>query len=59
MSDFFWAKEIELCGEDMEQQESDFISETIYDTLRNKGIDVTSFAWSLNVEYFPQENDDE
>ena len=24
------------------------------------GVDLTtSFAWSLNVEYFPQENDDE
>lgn len=52
-------KEIELAGEDMEQQESDFISKTIYDALREKGIDVTSFAWSLSIEYMPQENDDE
>lgn len=58
MNDFM-TKEIELCGEDMEQQESEFISEAIYDTLREKGIDVTSFAWSLNIEYFPQEIDDE
>ena len=58
MNDFL-TKEAELCGDDVEQQESDFISETIYDALREKGIDVTSFAWSLNIEYLPQENDDE
>ena len=58
MNDFL-TEEIELAGEDMEQQESDFISETIYDALREKGIDVTSFAWSLSIEYMPQENDDE
>jgi hypothetical protein len=58
MNDFM-TKEIELCGEDMDRKEFNLISQTIYDALREKGIDVTSFAWSLNVEYFPQENDDE
>ncbi len=58
MNDFL-TKEIELCGDDIEQQSWDFISQTIYDALREKGIDVTSFSWSLNVEYFPQEIKDE
>lgn len=52
-------KEIELCGEDMNHQDADFISETIYDSLRESGIFVESFSWSINVEYTPQENDDE
>lgn len=52
-------KEIELCGEDMNHQDAEFISETIYDALREEGIDVTSFSWSLNVEYLPQEVGDE
>ena len=51
-------KEIELCGEDMNHQDADFISETIYNSLLESGIDVTSFAWSINVEYLPQENHD-
>jgi len=52
-------KEVELCGEDMNHQDAEFITETIYDSLRESGIDVTSFAWSINVEYVPRSNDDE
>lgn len=58
MNDFA-TKDIELNGEDMNHQDAEFISETIGDTLREMGIEVTSFAWSLNIEYLPQENDDE
>ncbi len=50
MNDFM-TKEIELMGEDMHSQDSNFISEAIYDALREKGIDVSSFAWSVSVEY--------
>lgn len=49
-------KEIELCGEDMNHQDADFISETIYDSLRESGIFVESFSWSINVEYTPQDD---
>jgi len=52
-------KEVELCGEDMNHQDADFITETIYDSLRESGIDFTSFAWSINVEYVPRSNEDE
>ena len=58
MNDFM-TKEIELCGDDISNCDTEAISEIIYNALLEKDIDATSFAWSLNVEYFPQENDDE
>jgi hypothetical protein len=58
MNDFL-TKEIELCGIDLPEADADAIVEIIYEALTDKGVDVTSFAWSINVEYFPQENDDE
>ena len=58
MNDFL-TKEIEMCGADMSQRDSDSIGETIYEALIEKGIFCDSFSWSVNVEYFPQENDDE
>ncbi len=47
----FTTKQIEVCGEDMNCKDAEFISETIYNSLRESGIDVTSFSWSINVEY--------
>jgi len=58
MNDFM-TKEIELCGDDLSDGDDNSVVEIIYDALTNKGIDLTSFAWSINVEYLPQENDDE
>ena len=58
MNDFA-TEEIELCGVDMMSEDNEAIAEIIHESLRIKGIDVTSFAWSINVEYMPQENDDE
>lgn len=58
MNDFL-TKEVELCGDDMSQQESDAIGEIIYEALMERGIFTESFSWGINVEYFPQENDDE
>ena len=58
MNDFM-TKEIDLCGDDLMSGDGDSVVEIIYDALTNKGIDLTSFAWSINVEYLPQENDDE
>ena len=43
----------------MSQRDSDSIGEAIYEALIEKGIFCDSFSWSVNVEYFPQENDDE
>ena len=54
-------KEIELCGSDMSQQDSDIIGETIYEALMEKGIfcdSLCSFSWSINVEYVSRSNDD-
>jgi hypothetical protein len=56
MNDFL-TKEIELCGEDVSNFDTETISEIIHNALLEKCIDATSFAWSLNVEY--QENEDE
>ena len=58
MNDFL-TKKIEMCGADMSQRDSDSIGEAIYEALIEKGIFCDSFSWSVNVEYFPQENDDE
>ena len=60
MTDFL-TKEIELYGDDMQLTKGDAetVSEIIYDTLSEKGIFCDSFSWSINVEYVPQENDDE
>ena len=58
MNDFL-TKKIELCGSDMSQQDSDAIGEIIYEALMERGIFTESFSWSVNVEYFPQENDDD
>jgi len=52
-------KEIELCGSDMSQQHRDIIGDTIYEALMEKFIFCNSFSWSINIEYFPQEDDDE
>ena len=52
-------KEVELCGADMIEAESETVSEIIYEALLEKGIFCNSFSWSVNVEYFPRSNDDE
>ena len=52
-------KEIELCGNNMSQQDSDSMEKLIYECLMERGIFVESFSWSINVEYTPQENEDE
>ena len=49
-------KEIELCGNNMSQQDSDSMAELIYDCLMERGIFVESFSWSINVEYTPQDD---
>ena len=58
MNDFL-TKEIELCGSNMSQQDSDALGEIIYEALMERGIFTEGFSWSINVEYFPQENDDD
>lgn len=58
MNDFL-TKEVELCGSNMSQQDSDAIGEIIYEALMGRGIFCESLSWGINVEYFPQENDDE
>ena len=58
MNDFL-TKEVELCGSNMSQQDSDAIGEIIYEALMERGIFCDSLSWSINVEYFPQENEDE
>ena len=52
-------KEVELCGADMIEAESETVSEIIYEALLEKGIFCDSFSWSVNVEYVPQGDDDE
>ena len=52
-------KEVELCGADMIEAESETVSEIIYEALLEKGIFCDSFSWSVNVEYVPRSNDDE
>ena len=52
-------KEVELCGADMIEAESETVSEIIYEALLEKGIFCDSFSWSINVEYVPRSNDDE
>ena len=58
MNDFL-TKEVELCGIDMPQNDFDTVSEIIHQALLEKGIFCDSFSWSVDVEYFPRENDDE
>tara|TARA_Y100001963_G_scaffold39253_1_gene54897 strand:+ start:1899 stop:2072 length:174 start_codon:yes stop_codon:yes gene_type:complete len=53
----FLTEEIELCGADMSQQDSDSIGEAIYEAMLGKGIFCDSFSWSVNVEYSPQEEE--
>ena len=54
-------KKVELYGDDMQltKGDSETVSEIIYDALLEMGIFCDSFSWSINVEYVPQENDDE
>jgi hypothetical protein len=52
-------EEIELCGNDMTDNEVETVSEIIYEALLEKGIFVDSFSWSINVEYVPRSDDDE
>ena len=56
MNDFL-TEEIELCGVDMTDRDRDCVSEIIYDALMSKGIPINSFSWSIDVEYFPQEEE--
>ena len=56
MNDFL-TEEIELCGIDMTERDSDCVSEIIYDALMNKVMPVNSFSWSIHVEYTPQEEE--
>jgi hypothetical protein len=51
-------EEIELNGNDLTANESELVSETIYEALLEKGIFCDSFSWSINVEYV-KGNDDE
>ena len=52
-------KKIELGGSNMSQKDSDDVGEIIYEALLEKGIFTDGFSWAINVEYFPQEDDDE
>ena len=52
-------KEIELCGDDMLQNDFETVSEIIHQALLEKGIFCDSFSWSVDVEYSPRSNDDE
>jgi len=58
MNDFM-TKEIDLCGSNMSQEDSDAIGEIIYEALQERGIFCEIFCWGIIVEYFPQENNDE
>jgi len=51
MSADFADKEIELCGDDLMSGDAVAVTDIIYYALTSKGIDVTSFAWSINVVY--------
>lgn len=46
-------KEETLCGNNMSQQDSNAITEIIYEALMDRGIFTESFSWSLEVEYVP------
>ena len=52
-------EEVELCGDDMTKDELETVSEIIYDALFEKGIYCEGLSWSVNVEYFPQDNLDD
>ena len=52
-------EEVELCGADMTQGETEIVSEIVYEALLEKGIFCDSFSWSVNVEYVPRSNEDE
>ena len=52
-------EEIEMCGADMSQQDSEAIGEAIYEAMLEKGIFCDSFSWSVNVEYVPRSDEDE
>lgn len=52
-------KEIELCGDDMLQNDFETVSEIIHQALLEKGIFCDSFSWSVDVEYSPRSDDDE
>ena len=58
MNDFL-TKEIELCGDDMSQNDFEAVSEIIHEALLEKGIFCDSFSWSVDVEYSPRSDDDE
>jgi len=52
-------EEVELGFDDFTSSERGELADTIYEALLEKGIFSDSFSWSVNVEYFPQEDDDE
>jgi hypothetical protein len=41
---------ISICGDDIDSIDCDAISDIVNDALRDKGIDFTSFAWSIDIE---------
>jgi hypothetical protein len=43
----------------MPQNDFEAISEIIHEALIEKGIFCNSFSWSVDVEYFPRENEDD
>ena len=58
MNDFL-TEEIELGFDDFTSSDRGGLADIIYEALLEKGIFCNSFSWSVNVEYLPQENDDE
>ena len=56
MNDFQFT---ELCGTDMSQNDFETVSEIIHEVLLEKGIFCDSFSWSIDIEYMPQEFDNE
>ncbi len=44
-------KEIELCGQDMPNYDTEAISEIIHNALLEKDIVTESFSWSVSVTY--------
>lgn len=50
-------KTITLGGAELNGRDLDAISEMVAEALQNRGLDVTSFSWSIEVDY--QEVNDE
>jgi hypothetical protein len=49
----------QIDAEGLSRRDFDAISEIVHDALRDMGIEPTSFAWCIEVEYTEEENEDE